>query len=127
MTKEEAENELLDTSKIVLPIQKRFEITDLIDTSTQVIDARYASKPVPDVKKVANFSQGTASFCLEKIVMQHDLNRARSRIKRNREEDKSLVGKIREMKGITAGRLSHAKSSRVGKTILQVYEENITM
>ena len=51
ITKEEAENELLETSKIVLPIQKRVEITDLIDTSTQVIDPRYASKPVPDVKK----------------------------------------------------------------------------
>ena len=127
ITKEEAENELLDTSKIVLPIQKRVEITDLIDTSTQVIDPRYASKPVPDVKKVANFSQGTASFCLDKIVMQQDLNEARSRIKRNREEGKSLVEKIRDMKGFTAGRLFHAKSSRVGQTILQVYKENIAV
>ena len=127
MTKEEAANELLDASKIVLPIQKRVEITDLIDTSTPTIDPRYASKPVPDVKKVANFSQGTASFCLEKIVMQQDLHEARSRIKRNREEGKSLVEKIRQMKGITAGRLFHANSSRVGQTILQVYKENMAM
>ena len=29
------------------------------------------------------------------------------------------------MKRFTAGRLFHAKSSRVGQTILQVYKENI--
>ena len=69
ITKEEAENELLETIKIVLPIQKWVEITNLIDTSTQVIDPRYVSKPVPDVKKIAKFSQGTASFRLDKIVV----------------------------------------------------------
>ena len=127
MTKEEAANELLDASKIVLPIQKRVEITDLIDTLTPTIDPRYASKPVPDVKKVANFSHGTASFYLKKIVMQQDLHEARSRIKRNREEGKCLVDRVREMKSITAGRLFHAKSSRVGQTILQVYKENMAM
>ena len=38
-----------------------------------------------------------------------------------------MVEKIRQMKGITAGRLFHANSSRVGQTILQVYKENAAM
>ena len=59
--------------------------------------------------------------------MQQDLHEARSRIKRKREEGKCLVDRVREMKSITAGRLFHAKSSRVGQTILQVYKENMAM
>ena len=51
ITKEEAENELLNTSKIVLPLQKRVEITDLTNSSPQVIDKRFAAKPIPDEKK----------------------------------------------------------------------------
>ena len=125
ITKEEADNELLDGSKIVLPLQKKVELTDLIDPSTQIIDPRFAAKPIPEEKKVANFSNGTASFCLDKIVMQHDLHEARARIRKNREEGKSLVEKIRAMKGFTAGQLFVAKSSRVGASMLQVYEENI--
>ena len=51
ITKEEAENELLETSKIVLPLQKQVEITDLTNSSPQVIDKRFAAKPIPDEKK----------------------------------------------------------------------------
>ena len=45
---------------------------------------------------------------------------------KNREEDHSLLDKIRAMKGFISGKLFNAKVSLVGNTILKVYEENIT-
>ena len=108
ITKEEAENELLNTSKIVLPLQKRVEITDLTNSSPQVIDKRFAAKPIPDEKKQNNFSTGMAAFYLNQLVAEHDLNKARTRIIRQREDGKAVVEKLQEMKGITGGRLFNA-------------------
>ena len=67
ITKKEAENELLETSKIVLPIQKQVQITNLIDTSTQVNDPRYVSKPVPDLKRLQTFRKAPHPFALSRL------------------------------------------------------------
>jgi len=125
ITTEEAYNELLDRNRIVLHRQKRVKVTDLIDPSTQIVDPRFVAKLISEEKKVANFSTSTASFCLDKIVMQHGLHAAWARIRRHREEGKYLVKKICDMKGFTAGKFFRAKLSHVGAPILQVYEENI--
>jgi len=52
------------------------------------------------------------------------LHESRARIRRNRERGNSLVEKIRGMEGFTAGKLFHAKSSRIGASMLHVYKEN---
>jgi len=57
--------------------------------------------------------------------MHHDLQEARSRIKKSRDEGKTLEEKLREMKRFTAGKLFNVRSCRVGQTMLIVHEENI--
>ena len=125
ITKEEKDEEISTSSEIVLPLHKRVEITDLCDPSTQVIDFRFASKPIDEAKMRVNFDSGKAAFCLDKIVMNHDLQEARSRIMKRRDEGKTLEEKLREMKRFTAGKLFNAKTCRVGRTMLEVHEENV--
>ena len=57
-------------------------------------------------------------------MQENNLHAAQKRIKKNREVGKSLKEKLTEMKKITAGRLFHSDSVRVGQTILDVYNEN---
>ena len=84
-TQEETEVYLLENGKIDLPLHKWVEITDLIDTTTQVIDPRFASKPIPEDKIVANFLSGKVTIYLDKILMEHGLHKARGEAKKEQE------------------------------------------
>ena len=71
------------------------------------------------------YSSGIVSFCLNKIIVHHNLHVARERILDNREEGKSLIDKIREMKGFTTGQIFNAKHSYVSQIMLRAHEENV--
>ena len=84
----------------------------------------YAIVPYTSEQQVVNFSQGTAAFCLDKIVQHADVQAARERIKTNHQEGKSFQEKLRSIISITAGQLFKAKGCRIGKDILDIYNEN---
>jgi len=51
ITREEKVDETSLSSEIILPLHKRVEITDLCNTSTQIINYQYVSKSVDEDKK----------------------------------------------------------------------------
>ena len=125
ITKEEKDEETSISSEIILPLNKRVEITDLSDTSTQIFNYRFVSKPIKEAKMKVNFDSGKAAFCLDKIVMNHDLQEARLQIMKSCDKEKTLEEKLRNMKRFTAGKLCNAKTCQFGQTMLQVHEENM--
>ena len=50
-----------------------------------------------------NFSSGAASLCLDTIMTFEDLQKARERIKKEKEDGKSVTQKLKESAKITAG------------------------
>ena len=47
---------------------------------------------------MVNFSDGTTAFCLDKLVLKHDLMTARERIKDNREEGLLMDTELKKIK-----------------------------
>ena len=123
MTEDEKEKEGLASSNIHLPSNTKFLSTDLVMEPT--FNPEYAIVPYTSEQQVVNFSQGTAAFCLDKIVQHADVQAARERIKTNHQEGKSFQDKLRTIKTMTAGQLFKAKGCRIGKDIMDIYNENI--
>ena len=70
-----------------------------------------------------NFEYGNAAHCLDSIVQRNQLHKARQRIKKEKENGKSLLEKISVSKRVTAGILVKAGSHRIGQTVFQVVKE----
>ena len=115
ITKEEEDLELLPTSSIILPIQARESIINL-SNSEPSIDPTYISIPIH--ASTPNFTFDIAAWFLDNMFKDQNLNTARVRIKKNREECKSLKEKLIKSKKITAGCLFKAGSCRIGKNFL---------
>ena len=122
MTEEEKEKEGLASSNIQLPSNKKYLCTDLVMEPT--FNPDYAIVPYTSEQQVVNFSQGTAAFCLDKIVQHAEVQAARERININHQEGKSFQEKLRSIISITAGQLFKAKGCRIGKDIMDIYNEN---
>ena len=86
MTKDEKEKEELEDSVVILPKHKKYLSTDLVITPT--FNPLYAIVPYTKEQETVNFSQGTAAFCLDKIVQHVDVQAARERIKSNHHKGK---------------------------------------
>ena len=71
-----------------------------------------------------NFSKGTAAWCLEAIVANDDLMEARGRIKKNREEGKSLTEQMQELKKLSVDQIFHLGRCDIGKTCFDVIKAN---
>ena len=123
MTTVEKENELLDTSNVVIPKHRIHNATNLVPVPT--FDQSLAIIPYTSKQQVVNFSSGTAAFCLDKMVSAHDLMSVRERIKENRDEGLAMSDKLKEIKTITAGQPFKAKGCRIGKDIFQIHKENM--
>ena len=72
-----------------------------------------------------NYSSGTAALCLDSIVRHGDLMNARERIKRERNEGKTITERIKEQRGaVTAGKLFNAGACRIGKIVFDLVNAN---
>ena len=76
ITKEEQELEDSLTSSVILPIQAREAVVELI-TKEPYLNPAYLSQSATGT---ANFTSGVAAWCLDNIVKDHDVNPARGRI-----------------------------------------------
>ena len=123
ITEQEQANEQASTSRVVLPVHTLLDMVQASDRSEPSIDPSHLPTQSTGT---ANFSSGIASWCLDMIVQDHDINAARGRIKQNMETGKSLKDKLNESKKITAGRLFKAGSCRIGQTIFDIHKERRT-
>ena len=65
------------------------------------------------------------SLCLDSIVRHGDLMNARERIKRERNEGKTITERMKEQKGaVTAGNLFNSGAYRVGKDVFYLVNAN---
>ena len=84
-------------------------------------DPNYLTIPGLPTPQPLNFSGGIAASCLDKIVQHSDLMGARERIKRERQEGKTLIEKIKAQKGrFSAGKSYNANIVRIGETFLEL-------
>ena len=91
--------------------------TTLTTTSNATFNPKYLT-PVQDKREYLNYSSGTAAFCLDRIVQNHDLMEARERIKKERTDGKNIEEMIQKQKGrFTAGKAFSAGLVRIGKTV----------
>ena len=77
MTKEE-KDEKLEMSNVLLPFHKLDEVIDCVTLPT--FNPDLAKKDYDETKKILNFGNGSAAWCLDTIVMNQDLMAARSHI-----------------------------------------------
>ena len=122
MTTEEKQNENLGTSDVTLPFHKLHDVSNCVTLPT--FNPDLAKIDYDESKKIPNFGNGAAAWCLDNIVSQQDLMEARSRIRKNRDDGRSLKEKLVESKKITAGTLFKSGSCRIGKTVFDVQKEN---
>ena len=81
ITKEEEKNEVLETSTIILPKKARKQ-SNFIYKNQPTFDPTYLENLVNEEKKEANSATGLATWCIDTIVQQQDLNEARILIKK---------------------------------------------
>jgi len=104
----------------VVSVQSTFDNISLLVT-VPTFDPKHAIAPCDEEKKVVNFSQVAAAFCLDKIVQQSDLMAMQERIKSNHQEGLTYKERLQQIKAFTAGQVFRAKGCRVGKDIRDIY------
>ena len=93
--------------------------------STPCFELNYLTAPPTEPREKMNYSSGTAALCLDSIVRHGDLMNARERIKRERNEGKTITERIKEQRGaVTAGKLFNAGACRIGKTVFDLVNAN---
>ena len=124
ITNEEEELESVDSTKIIIPRHSSHKIIDFANY-TPSFNPRYFTVPPTDpAATIPNFKSSVATWCIDTIVKDHDLNAARARIKNIRTQGRSLKSKLRKSKKITAGRLFKSESCRIGQTIFDILKES---
>ena len=71
-----------------------------------------------------NFSSGTSQACLDAIIKDSDLQKARERIKENLNNGKSIKEQLREAKRITSGIVFKCNTTCLGQTVFDACREN---
>ena len=79
---------------------------------------------VPTKQPSLNFSSGTASLCLDAIITSNDLQKARERIRKEKEDGKSVTEKLKESTKITAGIVWKCGTNHLEKSVLDVMKED---
>ena len=124
ITKEEKEKEESVDGNIKLPTHKKNDPTDLAIMPT--FNPDLAVVPYIADQQILNFGKGTAAWCLDSMVMSHDLMAARERIRKSQIEGQTIKEKLQECKRLTAGNLFKCGSCRIGKTVFDIQKQNIT-
>lgn len=71
-----------------------------------------------------NFSYGTARNCLDALVKDSDLQKARERIKENLNKGITIKHQLKEAKRITSGIVFKCNTTRLGQTVFDACNEN---
>jgi len=71
-----------------------------------------------------SYSTGTAQTCLDAIVKDSDLQRARERIKDNLDAGKNIKEQLSKAKGLKSGVVFKCSTTRLGQTVFEACKEN---
>ena len=131
MTSKEKSDEYNKQNKIILPNKKASSHheemrTDSI-TTTQTdpsTESEISSLNNNPILNYLNFSNGMSNYCLKAYVSNEQLQQAREEIRKDMDSGKSLKEQVKESTRLSAGILFKAGSSRLGKTVFDVYKEN---
>jgi len=77
-----------------------------------------------DVLKKLNYSCSTSAFCVDALVQNEDLMKSRERIKEEKGNGKDVCEQLKLVKKLTAGKLFKVGTTRLGKTLLDIHNEN---
>ena len=93
-------------------------ITSTNQSTINIISNQQSSLPS------LNYSIGTAQTCLNAIVKDSDLQRARERIKSNLDAGRNIKEQLNEAKRLTSGVLFKCSTTRLGQTVFEACKEN---
>ena len=82
---------------------KKCSVTDIF--TIPIFHPKYAIVPCTEEKKTVNLSQGTAAFCINKLVKHSDMMDVRERINDIYGINLSYKDKLKKIKGFTAGQV----------------------
>ena len=130
MTSTEKSNEYNEQNKIIVPKKKVFSHlegmrTDSITTQTDLCtESDKSSLNNNPISNDLNFSSGMSNYCLKAYVSNEQLQQAREQMRKDMDSGKSIKEQLKESTRLSAGIVFKAGSSRLGKTVFDVYKEN---
>ena len=130
MTAKESSEEYNRLNEIILPrtVNQTSDtddssIIDVTATNTDVdTDVTPNNLPTCDV---LNFSTGMSQYCLKAYLSNEQLQQAREEIREDMNIGKSVKQVLKESARLSSGIVFKAGTSRLGKTVFDVYRENI--
>ena len=131
MTANEKCDEYQKLNEIVIPSTSPYHTNDLTTGSLTTVTDQSTNDPSsslnnnPTISNNLNFSYGMSNYCLKAFVSNEQLQQAREEIRKDMDTGKSIKEKLRESTQLSAGILFKAGSSRIGKTVFDVYRENL--
>ena len=133
MTNAQKQNEADPSSAIILPLSQNsqdFNVLENLNVSS-VSSETTLTFPTTDAESIVsvrdslNYSSGTAAFCIDALLSNHDKMQARERIKEENYKGKSIRDTLKEGKRVTSGIVFKAGTTRLGKTVFDVAQDNI--
>jgi len=128
MTLKEKSEEYHKLHKIILPnIKSSHHNTGTGSIASIVTDESTILSPNnnPICNDDLNFSNGMSKYCLKAFISNEQLQQAREEIRNDMDSGKSIKDQLKESTRLSAGILFKAGSSRLGKTVFDVYRENL--
>ena len=133
MTSSQKQKENEQSSDIILPSLNKsndFNNEDNFNTSTTSSDRREASletvsESLSSMRDSINFSSGTAAFCIDALLSNYDKMQARERIKQEYNKGKLIKDILKQARKVTSGIVFKAGTTRLGKTVFDVAQDNI--
>lgn len=130
MTTKELEDEALPSSNIILPNKiasaNPSSHDDKSDTTVTDDSTSPSEQPssAPHVNQQLNFSDGTAAFCIDALLSETDLQKSRARIKGEHQKGLNIRERLRSAKRVTSGVVFGCGTTRLGKTVFDICQEN---
>jgi len=109
---EKKQQELASSNKNIHQVTKDMTVT--IDDSTTNVEP-----------PTLNYSSGTAAFCLDSIIIHQLRQHAKERIKEEITKGKSIKQTIQEAKRVVSGIVFKSLTTRLGRTVFDVAQNNI--
>ena len=131
MTNKEKTRNFNEMNNIILPSQciEADSICNEITSTSATTCSAFTLNSQPTINNAPqppslNFSYGTARNCLDALVKDSDLQKARERIKENLNKGITIKQQLKEAKIITSGIVFKCNTTRLGQTVFEACNEN---
>ena len=131
MTAKESSQEYNRLNEIILPrtVNQTSDIdSSITDVTATIINTDIDTEVTPNNLPTCedlNFSTGMSQYCLKAYLSNEQLQQAREEIRQDMITGKSVKQVLKESTRLSSGIVFKAGTSRLGKTVFDVYRENI--